>query len=227
LTCEEATELLEEYVMGALRPDEGASMTGHLATCRQHDGDLAELRSLLAGLAGTVVEVRPPARLHGMLMAAFDRESGGVPHSAAPSAAPRRPARWWQRPSLAYGAAAALVVAVVGLSAWNVSLRQGREPVVIRESRADGMRMTVVYLRDQRLTVLDVDLPGLPPGRTYQAWAIPAGGGNPVSLGLLGNRGPVAFKADLSHAGAIAISEEPAGGSPQPTTTPIVVSEIG
>lgn len=71
------------------------------------------------------------------------------------------------------------------------------------------------------------DLPPAPPGRTYQLWGIPAGGA-PISLGEF-NTGPqgrglatLAVPAGL-HLELSAVTEEPAGGSPQPTTTPFLV----
>ena len=112
-------------------------------------------------------------------------------------------------------------MAVLGLVAWNLSLRGGKEGPLVREARAGNGRLTVIYLQDQHLAVLDFDLP--PPGgdRTYQAWRVPPGGA-PVSLGLLGARSPTAFRADLSLADTVAISVEPPGGSNQPTTTPLI-----
>jgi len=74
------------------------------------------------------------------------------------------------------------------------------------------------------------DLPPAPAGRIYQLWGI-AQGSNPVSLGT--------FDSDLTgRAVALfslppgvrfqtgAVTEEPAGGSPQPTTDPFLIGAI-
>jgi anti-sigma-K factor RskA len=77
-----------------------------------------------------------------------------------------------------------------------------------------------------RIVIAASGLPPAPSGRTYQLWGI-ASGSNPVSLGTFdpGADGRTTLALDVP-AGAVfdlaAVSEEPAGGSPQPTTTPIL-----
>lgn len=79
----------------------------------------------------------------------------------------------------------------------------------------------------QTLVIAANDLPPLSAGRTYQLWGIPAEG-DPVSLGTFdaGPDGdallqrPLAVDADFDLG---AITEEPEGGSPQPTSTPILI----
>jgi anti-sigma-K factor RskA len=69
-------------------------------------------------------------------------------------------------------------------------------------------------------------LPALAPGRTYQLWVIGASG--PVSVGLFapdanGRVQAVMVTPDIgAMPAAVAVSLEPAGGSPQPSTTPIM-----
>lgn len=77
------------------------------------------------------------------------------------------------------------------------------------------------------VVVAAFELPPAPAGRTYQLWAIKKGQA-PVSLGTFNTgpggravvtlRMPGGFKPDLS-----AVTEEPAGGSPQPTQQPFLV----
>ncbi len=73
------------------------------------------------------------------------------------------------------------------------------------------------------------DLPPAPVGRIYQLWGIPDGA-DPVSLGTFQTladgtatvQRPVPPGSDFAIG---AVTEEPAGGSPQPTTTPFLVGE--
>jgi anti-sigma-K factor RskA len=225
LTCEQADELLGEYAMNALLAEDQAAVEEHLAGCRNHDAAFAEYRAVVTALGSATEEIRPPRRLRGQLLTAFDREARSV---AGPGQglSPFR-SGWWRRPVYAYGVAAVLLIAVIGLSAWNLSLRGKNENgVLVRDVQAANNRLRVVYFPGQQLAVVDYDLPPLAPDRAYQAWQIPQGGAAPISLGLLGSKSPVAFKADLSEAAAVAISVEPPGGSPQPTTTPIVVDSL-
>ena len=73
-------------------------------------------------------------------------------------------------------------------------------------------------------------LPPAPAGRTYQLWGI-AEGAAPVSLGTFGSAGEgrevVRFQLPPGLNLAIgAVTEEPAGGSPQPTSTPFLAGTV-
>lgn len=82
---------------------------------------------------------------------------------------------------------------------------------------------------NNQVMVAAFNLPPAPSGRVYQLWGI-ADGEDPVSLGLFqtGEDGtalavqpvPPGLSFTLS-----AVTEEPDGGSPQPTTTPFLVGE--
>ena len=72
------------------------------------------------------------------------------------------------------------------------------------------------------------NLPALAPERTYQFWLVPKGGA-PQPAGLFqsvpGGLAVHSFEGrfDAANTVAVAVSVEPAGGSPAPTTKPIVV----
>lgn len=74
-------------------------------------------------------------------------------------------------------------------------------------------------------------MPTVPPARTLQIWFLPRKGA-PVSLGVFkpDAQGEVQMVAPLripiSEVTALEISEEPAGGSPQPTQSPAWVAQI-
>lgn len=88
--------------------------------------------------------------------------------------------------------------------------------------------LRLVWNRDRNLLLVAAqNLPALPQGRIFQLWGI-RGTEAPVSLGTF-ETGPtgdalVTLPADLADDYDVsAITEEPAGGSPQPTTTPFLV----
>src|SRR5688500_2701616 len=134
----------------------------------------------------------------------------------------------FRRPALGYGIAAALLAAVLGLAAWNLTLSDDDTPaaaVMTRTFQQDSMRLELVYVPDQRVGVLNLQMPAPAAGRDYQLWQITDAG--PESLGIIDyQQGSHAIQADLSRATAIAVSLEPIGGSAQPTTTPIIVVEL-
>ncbi len=83
------------------------------------------------------------------------------------------------------------------------------------------------------LVLSGLDVPALKQGRTLQLWVVPKGGGNPVSAGVFAPQanGQVLLIAETQlqpgQAAALAISDEPEGGSPQPTTKPVFVGAMG
>jgi hypothetical protein len=80
------------------------------------------------------------------------------------------------------------------------------------------------WSRQRGMVFSGANLPPLPPGRVYQVWVItndPA----PVSAGLLGADGSGLFMTppDIAPPKLVAVTSEPAGGVPAPTSTPFLV----
>jgi anti-sigma-K factor RskA len=74
-------------------------------------------------------------------------------------------------------------------------------------------------------------LPPAPSGRAYQLWGIAGANAKPVSLGVFNTtslgEGRLSAKVPEGLTIAVgAVTEEPAGGSPQPTTQPFLVGQI-
>jgi hypothetical protein len=79
--------------------------------------------------------------------------------------------------------------------------------------------------------LLASSLPALGPGKTYEFWLIPKGK-SPLPAGLFESNASgeavhaAPNAAGVEHLAAVAISVEPEGGSPQPTSTPILVVNL-
>jgi len=143
-------------------------------------------------------------------------------------AAPPRASRWraWQ-----LAAAAALVAVVITA---GLIMRQLAPPALPTLAILGTDSAHPVWRLERRLplTALTIEVVGTVPkaaGKSYELWALPRGGG-PVSLGLL----PAAGSAErtlserqrtaLLAADKVAVSVEPAGGSPTGSPTgPIVI----
>jgi anti-sigma-K factor RskA len=224
--CAEIDELIGPFALDALDPEERLLVLEHLSECRNHDTELAAHREVAALLPMAIEEMPPPSRLRGSLLREFESlKQAGLPQVAASRAPARRNfLDLFRRPAFSYGIVVVLMLAVTGLTVWNLSLRQDGSAVMARTTQQGNASLRMVYLPDERLAVLDLDLPALTPDRAYQAWQITPSG--PASLGLVPGHGPTALSVDLSDASAIAISVEPAGGSLAPTTTPLLVTEL-
>ncbi len=80
-----------------------------------------------------------------------------------------------------------------------------------------------------RVVIAVYRLPPAPAGRTYQLWAIAKG--KPVSLGIFNTAADGSLRAVLSVPPDLAfqvtaVTEEPAGGSPQPTQQPFLIGKL-
>ena len=95
--------------------------------------------------------------------------------------------------------------------------------------RAVGAVMFWERASDQ-WTFIAHDFPALQPGRTYQLWLVL--GSSPQSVGVfapdaLGSaRISARVPLDSEARPQIAVTEEPSGGSPQPTSDPIIVKQV-
>lgn len=230
------------YALDALDGADRAAFETHLADCAACRRDVLSLREVAGLLAHTAPAAPPPPTppppaLRDRVLAEARRvrpigRRRGVP------------------PPIAWAAAAASLLVAVGsgLQARRATAR-ARElavQVAARDSTlaallgpevhvvslaATGREPSARVFWNQRRAVFIVtafDLPAAPPGRTYQLWAV-AKDRAPISMGTfntdVSGRATVVLPVDttITRLGFIdfcGLTEEPAGGSPQPTETP-------
>lgn len=171
----------------------------------------------------------PPAEVAGAAHAepVHEPDSGGT---VAPIRR-RRHTAW-------FAAAAAAAVIAVGGVAWSPwSDDAGTlSPMGTVTAAADATTVsstkgavTTEVAYSKQLGKAAVSVSGLPPapdGKTYQVWFV-GPGGEATSAGLLGvdaeGSGQALLAGEATPADSVAMTVEPAGGSPQPTTEPFVV----
>jgi anti-sigma-K factor RskA len=92
-----------------------------------------------------------------------------------------------------------------------------------------GTVTAVVSLRQREAVVTTADLPQPPGTRVYQLWVMNAAG-TARSAGLLAITGPGSaspvLAAGVLPGDRLGITVEPAGGTAQPTTTPVVIMPV-
>ena len=232
MNCETANELAAAYVLGALEPAEARAFEEHIDGCARHDADIAAHQRVARGLAQAVEPVAPPAGLRGRILTAAELERPTTRRKDDPIAFPAsRAQRNGPRFSISWAFAAAFGVIALGLAIWNVTLLGddeqdpgGAEQYVFtgtggagEVTRVPGSSIVVVELRGLENLAADQD---------YQVWAI--AGGEPQSLGLLRVQDGAAILAGEAQGSieAVAITIEPAGGSPSPTSDPILTAPL-
>lgn len=99
----------------------------------------------------------------------------------------------------------------------------------VRSSRvevAGGGEATVYVSRSVgRVAVVAERVPPPPSGKTYQLWFENAAG-SMVPAGFMSENGPVALGVGPPDAKAVGMTLEPAGGSPAPTTAPLLLAPL-
>lgn len=128
---------------------------------------------------------------------------------------------FWRPAGLAAAAAAiALAIHVAGLAPVPPPLTH---LAVLNDQSNKPAMVANLHASIDRLAIRAVAAGPVEPDKALELWLLPAGGGAPVSLGLLAGSETI---VDLPHAhttalatGGLAVSLEPAGGSPtgQPT----------
>jgi anti-sigma-K factor RskA len=242
-TPHEWQDLAAPYALGALASDERQAFESHLAGC---EGCRAEVRSFseVAGLlAHGAPAAQPPAGLRGRVLA----EAGRV---RPISAGRRRASPAWLAAAaglvLAVGAGVtawrqngrvralegriATVDSTAAAAESALAMLTGPQVHMVSlagTGRAPTARVFWNHTRG-RFIVFAFDLPAAPAGRAYQLWAI-AKGKAPMSMGTF-NTDPTGRAtiilpvgqeiASLGFVDDCGLTEEPAGGSPQPTETP-------
>jgi anti-sigma-K factor RskA len=243
-------ELLAAYALDTLEPEEIAQVSALLEERPELRATLAELRATASRLPYGLPEATPTPDLRQRVL---DRATGRAEPRSPTALAhrPGRMRAWLL--SLGGLAAVAIVAAAIGwgqLAAAQASLAQAQQQLAdARASLAQAQQqlataeaklaLTQVQLTgdagqakllrvDSGETIMVAQLPQLPPGRVYQLWRI-EGQSAPASAGI--------FTVDQQGYGAItiapgqppragetfAVSNEPDGGSPGPTTEPIIL----
>ena len=249
---ESLRDLAPGYVLGALTPEETRAFEAALPGSPELQQDLAELRELSALLASRDAAT-PPADLKQRVR---DRISAAKTADLSPRLAVRPPSerRSFAPVALGMGFAASLLLAAGlflrsnglarellererDLAHRDATLAALLEPgVELTTLTATGEAPPIIKLfwNQGRHTLLlqTFRLKPAPDGRAYQLWLMPKSG-SPIPSQVF-NTQPggrqliegVSVPADQQIAG-FAVTVEPAGGSPQPTTTPILFGSVG
>jgi anti-sigma-K factor RskA len=241
MTTTDIHTLAGAYALDAVDDIERASFDRHLRECAACRTEVDELQETAARLADATWSV-PPPRLRQNVLAEVARTRQLPPVSAPPSARRRAPSRWL----LTAAASVVVAAAAAGTTVYVVQDQRVRDERAIAEAAKSsearvpeilaapdvqvrettmtgGGRVTVASsrLRDAGVVVMAADAAPTG-GQVYQLWTIRPGS-NPKSEGALrvGQSVTLSVVDGLPGASDVAVTVEPAGGSLQPTTTPV------
>ena len=229
------------YALDALEGGaERDRFTRHMNRCQSCASEVRGFREVATALAfAATAEAPPELRDRVLATAARTRQ---LPPEIRPHARPRRtrrPVPWVPWLSGVVAAASIVVAVLFGFAQAHTQqeLNQARaqnqaialvlsapEVKLLTHPTTVGGVATVVLAADRReLVVTTSGLPALPTGKVYQLWLI---GKTIVSAGLLpsakSGQTPPVLASGVVKGDALGLTVEPAGGSRQPTTTPIL-----
>jgi anti-sigma-K factor RskA len=224
------------YVLGALDEAEKAGFEEHLAGCAACREEVELLLPAAQALPISVDPVDPPPSLKARIMAEVEREAALLaaagPEADRPPAptAPRR--RFALRVPRLVPSAVAAVLLVVGIAIGvEVTALRG-EPertVAAQVSGAPGASLDVEMSGNEgRLTARG--LPAPPGGRVYQVWLKRDGHApEPTAALFVPSRDGAATASvpgSMKGVDQVMITDEPDGGSPQPTGKLLAVADL-
>jgi anti-sigma-K factor RskA len=230
------------YAVDALTDEELDEFERHLSKCPSCTEEVRELRETAARL-GMTTALEPPPWMREKVLAAANRTrqlppAGGRLLDRDPVRRLTRLRRTWPRTILGVAVAAALVALAVLQVNTRDQLQQAQQgnsqlaavlaapdAHLVRSATSVGGTVTAVISgSDREAVITTADMPTLADAKVYQLWVMNAAN-HARSAGLLpgsgGDSSPV-LAADVQPGDRLAITVEPAGGTSQPTTTPIV-----
>ncbi len=247
MTCEELREDYELYTLGSSEEPATGELREHLH--RRCGNCLPGVRSaaiLTSKLSAAVPIVEPPARLRKRVLALVNPEM--LEHGSR--------AWSWGLGLAASALALSTVFLMLSQARLSRELTRERTVAEQRQTELASLDESLALLTDPNsqqivfgqgapapprgkvfvnpsrgVVFLAANLPELQTGKTYEMWMIPKAG-NPVPAGIFNARadGTALHLRPGALAtipwGAVAVSVEPAVGSPQPSTKPIIVAPI-
>lgn len=229
---EDEVALTAEYVLGLLTPQEAAAYEDLLGVDPDLRAEYAFQADRMVALTDDIAAVTPPPHVLTQIKATLFHEDASAGQMAT------RGRSWLQRLGLVPAMAGGLVAALAVLWVVTTIMPPADGPVagaayVAQIAAADeSLVVQASYDAAAGNLVVNRAVGDARPGRALELWLI-VGENPPVSLGLLPDdrTGTVAVNPELALAlagGTLAITDEPAGGSPTdaPTGDVLAVGQI-
>ncbi len=236
------------YAMDAVAEPDRARFERHLAGCESCRQEVRGLREAAAALAAAAA-VRPPAALRDAALraAAQTRQlPPAVTQVPAGWAAARWDLRgWWSRLAVGMAGVLAAVAVAAGVVTYGMQDRLDQaqlhdhavaavlsapDATMLSAPVSTGGTATVVMSHRERALVFTAgDLRRLPSAQSYELWLIGPAGSRPAGMASGSSRGGMAgpmVVSGLKDGDSVGLTVEPAGGSPRPTSSPVVLVSL-
>ncbi|MGN6253517.1 MAG: anti-sigma factor [Solirubrobacterales bacterium] len=216
------SEDLAAYALGAMEPGEAAALERHLDRCERCREELRWLIPAVQSLAEAVERQEPSPRLRESLITEVRTETSRAQGEAPEEHRGRLP-EWLRGRSLRLATGfAVILLAVAGVAGYEIGKGgSGGETVV--------PGVTASMVREGRgATLLLGNVGQLPEGKVLEAWVRRDGEVEPVPALFAPDRSGRASTriAEMTGVDVVMVTEEPQGGSKEPTSPPIVTMSV-
>lgn len=225
MTCDELRGDYDAWALGMAEDPARAEIAEHLAReCAECVKGVRSAMATTAALSGAVKETDPPAHLRRRVIS-----------MVAPK--PKRAFVF-----LPWAVSALLAIALLSVAVTR--RRETPDPAAAKLAQAltilndptardvtfgDPAARGRVFVSSKGVVFIAAHLPALAANRTFELWLIPAAG-NPIPAGVFRSEPDSSavyiYPGQTANAAAVAVTVEPEGGSPQPTTTPFIVTKL-
>jgi anti-sigma-K factor RskA len=235
------------YALDALETEaEHDRFTRHLSRCPPCAGEVRGFREVATAMAFAAATEAPPG-MRDRVLAAAARTRQLPPEVAGESRArPGRSRAWSLRAPWVPWLSGAVAIASIAVAVFfgfaqahtqdeldqiraqnqaiSLLLSSPQVTLLSKSTTEGGVATVVLAAARHQLVVVTSGLPALPAGHVYQLWLI--GKTKTTSAGLLpaatDGRTPPVLATGVVKGDTLGLTVEPAGGSAQPTTTPIL-----
>ncbi|HEY1569149.1 MAG TPA: anti-sigma factor [Solirubrobacteraceae bacterium] len=225
--CPECGGDVAGYALGALEPAEADAFLRHLDTCAVCRDELAAFQQVVNVLPMGAPAHRASPELRRRVLRAVDEEPARV--SAARPAARSRPrhSRWGvPRPALAFGAALAVAV----LAFVVVSLTSSTTAARVIQAQVAGTGTAELRITGGQGEIVVHHFAPPPAGKIYQVWLERGKASPSPTTALFGvtatGDAQVDVPGSLRGVSHVLVTPEPAGGSKQPTHSPVISASL-
>jgi anti-sigma-K factor RskA len=235
------------YVLGGLDAAQITAFEQHLAASEATRNEVTELADTAVLLGLSVEPVAPRAALKRSILDQLDahpqltlEQPAAVEAVPTPvgSAQRRAQARWFQRPALSLVSSAAAIALILGAGVAAAAVGQiNHENAMatisaaadVQEATVDlpgGSSATLVWSGELLQSALIVDAMSPPPsGHVYELWYFNDGVARPAGTFTVGESGSAwqVLSGSMAAGDAVGVTVELRGGSPVPTSDPIML----
>jgi hypothetical protein len=213
------------YALGALEPDEAERFRTHIEECVVCRDELIAFQRVTGALPMAAPQFPAPRGLRRKVLKqvrADTRAATGAGAGAGAGAVARRPSQWI-RPAWAgalAGAVAVAVIVVIAVGGRGSSTHVYAASVGKAQLRVSGGHGELVVDRlpqpaSGHIYEVWLERPGKAPQRTNALFSVTQRGAADVDV-----------PGDLHGVSQVMVTQEPAGGSPAPTTNPVIVAHL-